>query len=144
MRASSTRSECLSALVLLVLCGCASAPAPVQQAEQVNHIEYGRGLYQLKIVSHNQGLAAAQWQSAATRLCPAGFEEFDVSNAVTLDPGRPDPNTQKAKSFLAGGLMGLAMDDSEQNNGAIKTGYVLCAGSEFDIAAARTIVYGRN
>lgn len=137
------RCSSLLALMLVLVGGCASTSAPRPQAELVDHVDYGQGLYQLKIASRDQGQASVLWQGAAGRLCPAGFTEFDVSNAVTLDSSRADPNTQKAKSFLSGGLIGLAVDNSEQTGSALKTGYVLCHNSELDMAAAKRLAYGR-
>lgn len=135
-------STILSVVLLLSLYGCAStAPQPVGL---VNHLSYGQGLYQLKVTDRDPATASSQWQTAASRLCPSGFEQFDQSNSVVIDPNRPDPSTEKTKSFLGGGLIGLAMDDSAQSPGASVSGYLLCSGSGLDIASAKKIVYSRH
>lgn len=74
----------LLALILVLVGGCASNAAPRPQAKQAEHVDYGQGLYQLKIVSRDQGQASVLWQGAAGRLCPICFTEFNVSNAVSL------------------------------------------------------------
>lgn len=124
------------------LLGCAS-PRPMQVVNQVNHMAYGPGLYQLKATGSDQAMASVQWQTRASQLCPAGFNVFDVTNAIVLDPRQSDPSADKTKAFLGGGLIGLAMQDSAQNNSTVTTGYLLCNDSGLDIATARSMVYGR-
>ncbi len=66
----------LLALILVLVGGCASNAAPRPQAKQADHVDYGQGLYQLKIVSRDQGQASVLWQGAAGRLCPVCLQSL--------------------------------------------------------------------
>lgn len=130
--------------VFLLLQGCAGSASLVNE---VSYVRFHDSISQLKAVNKDGKLIPQELNKEATRLCPSGYQEFDVFASEVQGGSSSSSGTAAVTGGvlggLTGGLLGAGIDALNTDHGVLVIGYIVCNDSGFTTEHANDIVWGR-